>query len=208
MNPARWRELMAALGLGDQATMYGQLAAAYAEPHRHYHTAVHLAMCLREFDAMSALAADPAAVELALWFHDAIYDPRAADNEQRSAALATAFLSSAGLSAARSELVGAHILGTRHRARAADADTALVADIDLAIFGQDRLTYDGYERNIRLEYAHVPWPVYCQKRTAVLRSFLERPTIYTTPCLRERYQERAHGNLLRAIAALGTDVGK
>ena len=77
MLAARWK-------LADRS-LYDALVARYSEPHRRYHTLQHLAECFAAFDEIAHLAEHPADVELALWFHDAIYDTRRSDNEQRSA---------------------------------------------------------------------------------------------------------------------------
>ena len=100
VEPERWLRLWQAIGAsGDASTWYETLTRAYAELHRHYHNQQHIADCLAEFDAVRLLAKQPYAVELALWFHDAVYDPKAADNEEQSAALARCCLQSAGLHA-------------------------------------------------------------------------------------------------------------
>ena len=79
---------MQALAVGPERETYERLVAAYSEPHRHYHTMRHVAACLRELDSAADLASDAREVELALWFHDAIYSTTAGDNEARSAAWA------------------------------------------------------------------------------------------------------------------------
>ena len=80
----RWRTVVAPL-LPDPDHTWQQLATHYNEPHRHYHTLDHVAACLTWLDHYRHLAADPLCLELALWAHDVIYDPRASDNEARSA---------------------------------------------------------------------------------------------------------------------------
>ena len=75
MLAARWK-------LADRS-LCDALLARYSEPHRRYHTLQHLAECFAAFDEIADLAQHPADVELALWFHDAIYDTRRSDNEQR-----------------------------------------------------------------------------------------------------------------------------
>ena len=79
------------LGIAPHADIYARLAATYREPHRHYHTAAHISACLDELDGARELASFPFEVEAALWFHDAVYDTRASDNEERSAQWAAAF---------------------------------------------------------------------------------------------------------------------
>src|SRR5678809_692845 len=86
---ALWRSA----GTVEPSGWYEQLTDAYAEPHRCYHTQQHIAECLEEFDEARHLARDPVAIELALWFHDAVYNPRAADNEEQSALLLKACVS-------------------------------------------------------------------------------------------------------------------
>src|SRR5688572_26821269 len=83
---------------GEPKNLYARLMAAYGEPHRHYHNLQHISDCLAEFDRARHFVREPEAVEMALWFHDAVYDPKAPDNEERSADLAEACLVEGGLS--------------------------------------------------------------------------------------------------------------
>lgn len=181
------------------AVLRDQLLARYAEPHRAYHTQQHLRECLELFDANLELAEFPAEVELALWFHDAIYDVRASDNEARSADWAASALSSADASPASIVRVNALILATRHTSVPTGNDERLLVDIDLSILGAPTERFGEYDAQIRQEYRHVPGLIYRFKRKAILRSFLERPRIYSTDALHERFEQRARANLARAI---------
>src|SRR5690606_12945472 len=118
---------------GDDAAVRDALRAAYAEPQRKYHTQQHLAECLALYDQHRDLAVEPAEVEIALWFHDAIYAVRASDNEARSADWAEAELRKAGVPEPRIARVRNHILATRHSALPEGSDQALLIDIDLSI---------------------------------------------------------------------------
>jgi len=111
--------------------------------------------CLREFDAARALAYQPAAVEMAIWFHDAIYDPRAADNEERSAELARLYLAEARVSVAFQDSVARLVLATKQHDGSLDPDAPLMVDIDLSIFGQPAERFWQYEEQIRGEYEWV-----------------------------------------------------
>ena len=74
----RWTALWQRLGAqGDANAVYDNLIARYSEPHRAYHTLEHIGHCLDEFEQVRHLATNPDAVELALWYHDAIYDTKA-----------------------------------------------------------------------------------------------------------------------------------
>src|SRR6478735_4057334 len=101
-----WMRAWSGLQLtGDGADLYGQLVAAYSEAHRKYHTLQHLSECVATLDSVRASIPHPAEVEIALWFHDAIYDTKRSDNEAQSAEWATTALSAAGSSADSTALV-------------------------------------------------------------------------------------------------------
>jgi predicted metal-dependent HD superfamily phosphohydrolase len=192
----------AALGArGDPAEVFGELAARYALPARAYHTLEHVRDCLREFELVRHLAMDPEAVEAALWFHDAVYDPRGKENEALSATLMRQTL--AGVAEARLSAIEEAILATRHAAPPPAGDPALVVDLDLAVLGEEPARFDRYEALIRREYSFVPDLLFRRKRAAVLASFLARPALYTTPQLRERFEARARENLARSLRRLG-----
>jgi len=186
---------------GDPRPLCTRLLAAWSEPQRHYHALAHLQSGLALFDQYHSLATDPEGLEMAWWFHDAIYDPRASDNEQRSADWACAELARAGWDgSARLDVLKARILATRHGAAAApdDDDTRLLLDIDLAILGTPASIYQRYEQQIRREYAHVPRWRYIVGRGRVLRHFLAEPALYQRPELRTRFETAARANLRRA----------
>ncbi|TWO73229.1 N-methyl-D-aspartate receptor NMDAR2C subunit [Caenimonas sedimenti] len=205
IGPQEWRRLWESLGARTVPQgLLNQLMASYSEPHRRYHTLQHLRDCLLHFDAARSMAERPDEVELALWFHDAVYDPAGKDNEERSADWARASMLAAGCDAAAAERVHALVLATRHDDMAApdDGDTKLLLDIDLASLGSAPARFDDDNRAIRAEYAHVPEPDYRDGRRRILEGFVARPRIYRTSAFHDALERRARENLGRALAAL------
>ncbi|HEY4211335.1 MAG TPA: hypothetical protein VGM84_07625 [Steroidobacteraceae bacterium] len=199
-----WNQVCSALALTDASTEYDRLVKAWGRWNRHYHTLDHLNTCLVELDATRELATDPAEVEVALWFHDAVYRTYRRNNETRSAAWAAEFLERHSATADAANRVRNLVLATRHEPGPLAGDAALVVDIDLSILGQPPDVYHEFERNVRREYAWVPRGHYAKSRTAVLRSFLVRSSVYCWPRFRERYEAAARDNVRRAIAGLMT----
>ena len=200
----RWHTSVAPLLPNPQAT-WQQLASLYSEPHRHYHTLDHVAACLNWLDQYHHLAGDPLCIELALWAHDVIYDPRASDNEARSADWFAQQFADSDLTDQQRTRVQELILATIHPHPPTDPDMALLQDIDLSILGADAKLYDRYEGWIRQEYDFVPEAAFRKRRSAVLRSFLDQEVIYHTVELRERLEVSARDNLSRALGKLSED---
>jgi predicted metal-dependent HD superfamily phosphohydrolase len=203
MDQQRWLELWSRLGARESGTsIFARLVAAYTEPGRAYHTAEHIRDCLAELDLAQALADHPDEVEAALWFHDAVYLPGAADNEERSAQLARTALSAGGVTQETTERVASLVLATKHVAATPDPDGRLICDIDLSILGREPEVFDEFERRIRREYAWVPEPIYRRERSAVLSGFLRRQSIYQTGPFRHRFEASARANMERHLARL------
>jgi predicted metal-dependent HD superfamily phosphohydrolase len=178
-----------------------ELRARYAEPHRRYHTVEHLEEAL----AVAAdLGASPA-VELAIWFHDAIYDAAAAhgESEARSAQLAVEELAAIGADAAQvAEVERLVLLTAGHEVAPDDAEGAVLADADLAILGAAPERYARYAADVRAEYAHVPDDAWRAGRSAVLRAFLDRPRLYRTDRLHAALDAAARRNLADELRSL------
>lgn len=198
---ARWDALRRATGLA-LPEGHACVLRRYDEPHRAYHTPQHLVECLALFDGVRQLSEHPLDVELALWYHDAVYVPGAPDNEARSAALAQQELDVAGAPAVLIESVARLIIWTAHVAAPPPGDPALIVDIDLAIFAAPPERFLEYERQIRSEFAGVPFGEYRAGRARVLRAFLGRRPLYTTPALRARLEPTARRHLSVLLAAL------
>jgi predicted metal-dependent HD superfamily phosphohydrolase len=200
---AHWLAAWAAAGLApaDDGT-YDGLLRCYAEPHRAYHNLTHLQECLAWFDRAEALAHHPGEVQIALWFHDAIYDPRSDRNEEASADRAAAAVRAAGGEAACVDRIRELVLATRHLTPPPPDDPSLVADIDLAILGAEPERFWSYEAGIRQEYDWVPEAAFRDGRRKILERFLGRPRLYATDWFRDRLEDRARDNLRAAIARL------
>ena len=155
----------------------------------------HLRECLSVLEPALDLALHPGEVELALWFHDAVYDPKGKDNEARSADWACQALAQAGADAAVQQRVRVLIMATCHDAEPTDPDARLLVDIDLAILGAEPARFAEYDAQVRAEYRWVPGWLYRRKRKQVLAGFLARPAIYGTERFRERLEGRARENL-------------
>ena len=196
----RWHRLMNSLGVAEEAawSVLEDLRRRYNEAHRAYHNQAHLEALFSRLESYAV--PERPAVELAVWFHDAVYDPTRTDNEERSAELARTQLRGLGLEEALGSRVRDLILATKTH-QAADPATAWLLDADLAILGAEPEAYTAYAEAIRLEYAWMPEELYCRGRARVLTSFLERPQIYRTEPFRERFEAQARQNLAEELAA-------
>jgi predicted metal-dependent HD superfamily phosphohydrolase len=202
---SQWLSCWQGLGIAEAqipAGLFEAICARYAEPHRHYHTLQHLDECLEHFTVLRELAEKPAEIELALWFHDAVYDPTRPDNEQLSADWAAESAKSAGLNDGSAERIYKLIMATRHDGQPESKDAEILLDCDLAILGATPERFAEYGRQIRAEYAFVPELIYKSKRAEILQQFLGRPAIFNTEIFRNRYEQQARTNLIHAIGLL------
>jgi predicted metal-dependent HD superfamily phosphohydrolase len=203
LDEVRFRRLWHRLGgRGDSSVPFAELLEAYCQPHRAYHNAAHLEDCFRQFDRAQDQADRPDEVEAALWFHDAVYDPHASDNEERSATWAAQALQGAGVNPDAVSRVAAMVVATKHDREPDTPDGGLLLDVDLSILGREPEVFAAYDRGIREEYSWVPEEHYRTGRAAILEGFLRRPAIYRTEFFRVRFEARARLNLERSIARL------
>jgi predicted metal-dependent HD superfamily phosphohydrolase len=198
-------------GLIDTA-LKNELRALYRAKDRHYHGLAHIEALLHLAHEYRSLLYDPEAVASAIWFHDAIYDSRANDNEARSAELARTRLAGRATPARIDriammiEATATHIVPEIAEA-GAKSDAALLLDMDLSILGAEPAIYDSYEQAVRREYGWVDEPAWRTGRAAVLKTFLERPHIFHTQPFRERFENQARDNMQRSLEQLRASSG-
>jgi predicted metal-dependent HD superfamily phosphohydrolase len=199
-----WLRTAARVGArGDVAGCGADLLSRYADGGRRYHDLTHLDEVLRNVDELADYARAADVVRLAAWFHDAVYDPQAGDNEERSAALAEHQLTTLrvddSLVADVARLVR---LTVDHAPGADDPDGAVLCDADLAILAADRTRYAAYTAGVRAEYAHVSDADFARGRAAVLRQLLEQRPMFRTPAARASWEAAARGNVTAELSRL------
>jgi predicted metal-dependent HD superfamily phosphohydrolase len=197
----RWSRLA---GSGTAARLVGrELLTRYAEPHRRYHSTVHLLVVLDMVDWLAGHAAAADVVRLAAWFHDAVHDPHRGDNEQRSAELAEQRLGGLGIAPHIVEEVARLVLLTAsHTPGSEDRNGAVLCDADLAVLGSPPDQYAVYAAAVRAEYADLPEAVFRAGRVAVLQRLLALPVLFHTPPARQRLERQARQNLAAELVRL------
>ncbi|MFC4505879.1 MULTISPECIES: hypothetical protein [Streptomyces] len=187
----------------DPAPYVDNLLARWQEPQRRYHTLVHLTAVLDHVDVLEEHADDPAAVRLAAWFHDAVYNPDRSENEERSARLAERALSEAGVPDARTAEVARLVrLTVTHAPADDDRDGQVLCDADLAILAAPPSAYAAYTAAVREEYHFVPNDAFRAGRAAILRQLLDLPRLFRTPYGKEEWEATARYNLRGELALL------
>lgn len=200
-----WVQLMGEMGVAEATAVpvWRQLAAGYAEDGRFYHNLVHLRQTLRVAHDIREEAAHFTAVQLALWFHDIVYDPTQQDNEEKSAMTAAQALFELDLAEVLiGEVVRLILLTKTHVVMEQDSNGRVVIDADLCVLGASAEGYAAYSQAIRQEYAFVPDAVYRNGRIQILQHFLQRPTIYYTEPMRLMFEAQARQNISNELAML------
>lgn len=188
----------------DAGELYRLLVDKYSERQRSYHTLRHIHHCLAQLDHARHLAEDPDGIELAIWFHDAVYDTDADDNELRSAQLFDSLLGP-HLPRERAAHIHRLIRDTEHPSEPEDNDARLMVDIDLSSFG---LPWEDFMRDtdaICSELSHLPEAQFVAGKCRFLNELLSRSSIYLTPHFRERLEAQARSNIERHMRELDTE---
>jgi len=190
--------------------LLNRIADLHSGPDRGYHGWSHPLALLALWDEVQDRLDDPLAVRCAILLHDAIYEPRAGDNETRSAALATEMLDGVVPIGTLSRTVRL-IEATAKHAIPQDlppderGDMAMFLDMDLAILAAPQAAFDAYEAGVRHEYREVPDAAFRSGRAGILEGFLARDALYMSPWGRERFEAAARANLARSIRRLRDD---
>ena len=172
--------------------MYQTFIYFYTEPSRYYHTLNHIKTSLILFDEVKNQINDPFCIEIAIWFHDIIYNPQKNNNEVLSAQQARLFLQKIAIKSHKIEQL---ILLTQHPANPITEDEKYLIDIDLAILGSDPEIFEKYHQAIRKEYDFIPFELYQQKRKLVLKGFLNQNRLYQTDYFFNKFETQARENI-------------
>lgn len=138
----------------------------YNELHRYYHTTEHLLQVMNSLEKNGAMSVE---LFLAAVYHDAVYDPKLNDNEERSADLFVEHSKTSDLNADQKNKIKQYILDTKtHKASDAVSQALITADLDILEQPLDKLI--AYEKQILREYQFVDYKIYKPKRLDVLNS--------------------------------------
>lgn len=178
-----------------------ELFARYAESNRFYHTIDHIDYCLGMFDKVRKHCVNPDAVELAIWFHDVVYDFPANENERLSAEYFMD-VSRGRLPEALRRIVFDQVIATDHRSLPVDQDQKIMIDIDLSSFGRqwEQFLHDGV--NVRKEMDFLADDEFYSRQIAFMKSLLAREHFYATDWFQRNFEASARQNLTRYLASL------
>ena len=208
MNRERFEALVARCGASganvDSGGIFEEVLGRYNEPHRRYHTPEHIRHCLEHFDLAADLLDDRDAVEMALWFHDVVWESQSAPgaNERESADLFLKRLGAA-LDEGFRDTVHRLVMVTVYPSEPATSDEGYMIDIDLSSFG---LPWDEFRRDsqaVRDELPHLRDEEFFPKQHRFLRMLLGRDRFFVTDFFAERCERAARDNIERLLRETG-----
>lgn len=196
----RWDALMSHLNPSPSILSVDHIIEAYSASYRFYHNIDHIFEMLDSFDSIKHLVEYPIDMELAIFYHDFIYDPKNSHNEESSVISMAIYT---GLNYSKYARARNLILATRHIPGAdLSNDEKWIVDLDLMIFGVNREDFYKYCNAIRDEYSHVDEETYRYERKKFLLGMINRENIYNTQYMRYKFGRAAVENINWAIKEL------
>jgi predicted metal-dependent HD superfamily phosphohydrolase len=195
---ALWKRCSSLDGAANTTHVWGNLIKRYSEQHRHYHNARHLVFCLHQLDLAASYIENTDAIEMAIWFHDLVFEPRAKDNEERSAALFK-IAANACFPPSFVDTVSEIIVATKHIDNPNHNNEAYMVDIDLSSIALRWTHFCQDCSDLRAELSGISDTHFYSKKLAFFEALLKRPSIYFTEYFFTRYEDKAKQNILRYI---------
>lgn len=208
-----WLALMKELGVDELIwrPFFVELEKLYREKHRAYHRLKHIGQFL---DHLYKFSASPSvAMRLAVFFHDAVYNPKSKTNEFDSWLMAKSFIAAACTAGSKQNeqailsAVEMLIMATASHTEKRIVDSPalsqeeldLFLDCDLLILAAERRAYDRYCRQIRFEYSHISDIDFRAGRGAFLTKFIKEPVLFRTPAISSFADRKARANMAREL---------
>lgn len=194
----RWFELCSRMDIERKMDIWNAFVSMYGDQNRYYHNFTHIHNCLTRLDYWHAPLAERDNIELALWFHDLVFDPKRADNKRASAGLAKHYIKSHK----QLDRVIQLILATKHNAAKFDYSEVTICDIDIQVFGADEERYQNYVQ-MRYKEAHdVEIDIYLMNRRHQINNFLSRNSVFSDTSYKNQFNEIAKHNLTNELNAI------
>ncbi len=175
-----------------------KLVELHSQPHRKYHNLHHIEECFEEFEEVKNKLHNPLEVEIAIWFHDAIYYPQRNNNEEKSATLLGTLFKCPPIETSKVQRL---ILSTK-RHHPYNHDSKYFLDIDMSILGKDPKRYREYTKQVREEFSMFSDTDFIEGRSVVLNNFLKRKSIYNTTYFQKKYETQAIKNIKEELVRL------
>lgn len=175
---AIWYQTLNDLTTDDQLIdqTYHIIKYHYSRVYRAYHNLDHLKNMFAILE-QSQNSQQSTPLNLAIFCHDLIYNPRFHDNEYHSMVLGRRLIKLLGGSLILRQRVGEMIMATIDH-RSDDLETQILLDCDLAILGSDVQQYQNYLKNIRSEYYWLNGDQWRVGRKKVVEHFLNMDQIF------------------------------
>ena len=188
----------------DPVSVFEEISSRYNEPHRRYHTPQHIRHCLEQFDLAADLLDDRDGVEMALWFHDVVWEAAAVppSNERESAELFVERLGGA-LDEEFRDRVYRLVMVTVYPSELATPDEGYMVDIDLSSFGLPWGEFRRDSQAVRDELPHLTDEEFFPKQHRFLRMLLGRERFFVTDFFAQRYERAVRDNIERLLRETG-----
>lgn len=196
-----WNRTVASDNTDEACEVFHRLYSYYSSDERYYHSTGHIHFCLTQFDQVKRYLDSPDAVEMAIWFHDVIYERGACDNEYQSALFFKEYVAQK-LTPEFTEQVYNLILDTTHKHTPTTQDGQYLADIDLSSMALPWQEFMRDSSNVRAECNHLCDKEFYPKQLAFLESLLARQQFFYTDFFQQQHGGQAQGNLQRLIKQL------
>lgn len=185
---------------------YDTIIGYYSLEDKYYHNLKHIQNLLKYLNDFELDFNDKLMLELSIWFHDIIYDPKSINNEFYSAIYFDDFIRNSGNFDAYhiiNDIIYNIILSTKHDNSAKTRLEKIMCDIDLRELAEDWYIDNSYK--IKKEYSHLSNEEWKRGRIDFINKFLNKDRIYLTDEYYNLYETKARLNLTKEKEYLISD---
>jgi predicted metal-dependent HD superfamily phosphohydrolase len=198
-NKSQFTKTLERIGIQKNSipNLWYNLQRKYTQKDRHYHNLEHIENMLSE---LNRIGLNNDILNLAIWYHDSIYEP---DNKQNEEDSAQYFIQEIGhkLTKEITDQITHLILATKlNKLRSGYLNEAIIVDIDLHTLGTPSSRYKKYQECIRKEYASIPFKKYTAGRIQILEKFLSHQILKTR--FFEHLEPQARNNIKEELKTL------